>query len=368
MTLTNPGVRTFGQKVKMAFMALLAGLLTIVVVALSIESYRKYQNEGLYPAPGKLYQVRAHMMHLWCQGQGEPTIVLDAGAGMFSSGWRWVMPELSPTTRVCAFDRSGLGWSEPALPPYDGISAAIELNELLQQAEIQRPFIYVGHSLGANLGTIYHHQYPGDLSALVLLEPADPEILLREVGEDRGTPVVRGKPISDCGTRCLIGSLASKLGVIDIALAYIEAVNDPGFQSQALAEFKARTNRTESLEFVLQRGKYITEIMFQALDSDSLQDLPVAIFHAENSGELLGDHESEQEMRNDRHQAVLAYQGTVDLSSRSLGLTQIENANHLTMVMYQEPAQQVAGRILEILEEVREQQLLISEKAQDTYF
>jgi pimeloyl-ACP methyl ester carboxylesterase len=365
MILQNPGGRTFGQKLKIAVMALLVGLLTIVVFALSIESYRKYQNERLYPAPGELYQVREHMMHLWCEGQGEPTIVLDAGAGMFSSGWRWVMPEISAVTRVCAFDRSGLGWSEPTLPPYDGVSAAIELNELLKQADIQKPFIYVGHSLGANLGTIYHHQYPGDLSALVMLEPADPEILLREVGEDRGTPVVRGKSISECGMRCMIGSMASKLGIIDIALAYIEAINDPGFQSQALAEFKARTNRTESLEFVLQRGKYITEIMFQALDNNSLQDLPVAIFHAENSGELLGDHENEQEMRDDRQQAILAYQRTVGLSSRSLGLIQIENANHLTMVMYQEPAQQVASRILEILEEVREQQLLISEEIQD---
>jgi pimeloyl-ACP methyl ester carboxylesterase len=365
MAIQNPGVKTFGQKARTALIALLVGLLIIIVLALTIESYRKYRNQRLYPAPGELYQVGEHKMHLWCEGQGEPTIVLDAGAGMFSSGWRWVMPEISPATRVCAFDRSGLGWSEPAPPPYDGISATIELNELLQQANIQKPFIYVGHSLGANMGTVYHHQYPDDLSALVLLEPADPEILLQEVGEDRGAAVVRGKPIAECGIPCVVGSVASKLGVVDIALAYLEVLNDPGFHPQALAELKARTNRTETLAFVMRRGKYITEIMFQALDSNNLRDLPVAIFHADNSGELLGDHDSEQEMHDDRRKAVLAYQRTVDLSSRSLGLTQIENANHLTMVMYQQPAQQVAGRILEILQEVREQQLVINEEIHD---
>jgi pimeloyl-ACP methyl ester carboxylesterase len=357
MAFSNPGTKSIGQKVKIAFIALLISLISIAVLALITESYRKYRNEQQYPAPGELYQVNGHKMHVWCEGQGEPTVVLDAGASMFSSSWRWVMPEISPSVRICAFDRSGLGWSEPALPPYDGNSAANELDELLTQAGIQRPFIYVGHSLGANLGTIYHHQHPEDLSALILLEPADPAIFLQEMGEDRDAPIVRGAPISECGMLCMMVSAASALGIIDIALEQMEVVNDPLFQQQALAEFKARVNRTESLEYLLQRGKYIFEIMFQAIDSNSFQDLPVAIFHSENSGELLGVYANEAEMLDDRKQTVLSYQETVDSSNRSLGLTQIDNANHLTMVMHQEPAQQVARRILEILQQVREQKL-----------
>jgi pimeloyl-ACP methyl ester carboxylesterase len=363
--MKDTSVRSLGSITKTIFVWLLTSLLILVLFALIVESYRKYQNERLFPAPGRLYQVNEHQMHLWCEGQGEPTVVLDAGAGMFSSGWRWVIPEISLVTRVCAFDRSGLGWSEPALPPYDGISAADELNELLRQANIQKPFIYVGHSLGGNLGMIYHHQYPNDLSALVMLEPANPGILLRELSEDRGTAIVRGAPISECGARCLMGALASSLGVIDIVFALIDVVNDPLFHSQALAEFKARTNRTENLEYLLQRGKYITEIMFQSADSNSFQDLPIAVLHSENAGELLGDSTDEQELLADRKQGVLAYQKMVDQSSQSLGLTEINNANHLTMVMYQQPAEIVAGRILEILQRVREQQLAINEEIQN---
>ena len=355
MTSKNSIARTLGQMTRAILKWSLISLVSVAVLAFLAESYFKGQNAKRYPAPGQLYQVGEHKMHIWCEGSGEPAIVLDAGASMFSSGWRWVMPELSTSTRVCAFDRSGLGWSEVSHPPYDGISAANELNELLKQAGVRSPFIYVGHSLGANLGGIYHQQYPNDLSALIMLEPANPEIFLQEVGEDRGTAVVRGAPISDCGMRCVIVAFVSSLGVIDLALEQIEAVNDPLYHAQALAEFKARINRTQALQFLAQRGKYLTEIMFQSAQSKEYGDLPVAIFHAENSGELLGDHTSPQQMLDDREKGVLAYKSALTLSSQSLGLTKISQANHLTMVAYEEPAKQVSGRVLEILQQLREQ-------------
>ncbi len=355
MTSKTPEARTLWQLTRAILKWSLISLVSVTTFAFLMESYFKGQNVKRYPPPGQLYQVGGHKMHIWCEGSGEPAVVLDSGASMFSSGWRWVMPELASSTRVCAFDRSGVGWSEVSRPPYDGISAAHELNELLQQAGVRSPFIYIGHSLGANLGGIYHQQYPHDLSALIMLEPANPEIFLQEVGEGRGTAVVRGAPISDCGMRCVMVALASSLGVIDIALEQIKAVNDPLYHTQALAEFKARINRTQTLQFLAQRGKYITEIMFQSIDSKEYGDLPVAIFHSENAGELLGDTADPQEMRDDREKGVLAYERALALSSRSLGLTKISQANHMTMVMYEEPAKQVSRRVLEILQQLREQ-------------
>jgi len=354
MASKNPEARTLWQITRAILKWSLISLVSVTTFAFLMESYFKSQNAKNYPPPGQLYLVGEHKMHIWCEGSGEPTIVLDSGAGMFSSGWRWVMPELASSTRVCAFDRSGLGWSEVSHPPYDGISAAHELNELLQQAGVRSPFIYVGHSLGGNLGEIYHLQYPDDLSALIMLEPATPEILLQELGEDRGTPVVRGAPISDCGKICVMVALASSLGVIDIALEQIEAVNDPLYHGQALAEYKARINRTQALQFIARRGKYIPEIMYQAIDSKEYGDLPVAIFHSENAGELLGDTTDPQQMIEDREKGVLAYEDALTLSSQPLGLTEITQANHLTMVMHEEPAKQVSGRVLEILQQLRE--------------
>ena len=68
---------------------------------------------AIYPAPGKMYSVNGHQMHLYCTGEGSPTIVLDAGMGNYSTAWAKVQPELSKTTRVCSYDRAGMGWSTP---------------------------------------------------------------------------------------------------------------------------------------------------------------------------------------------------------------------------------------------------------------
>ena len=160
-------------------------------------------------------------------------------------------------------------------------------------------------------------------------------------------------------------ALFSSLGVIDIALGQIEVINDPLFHAMALAEHKARINRTDALRFPAQRGKYLTEIIFQSGDSRVYGDLPVAIFHADNSGELLGDHANPQEMIDDREKGLLAYENALTFSSQSLGLTKISQANHLTMVMYEAPAKQVSTRILEILQQLREQKNITDQHYND---
>jgi len=355
MTKLTIDPRIVGRKILFFFKWLLISLVILLLAAFAIESYLKYQDRHRFPAPGNLYQVNNHKMHIWCEGEGEPTIILDSGASMFSSGWRWVMPELAQHTQVCAFDRSGLGWSEKAPEPYDGVTAANELHQLLQQAKIKTPFIYVGHSLGANLGRIYYHQYPSDLKALLMLEPADPTIFLQEMSEEKGNTVARGQPIVDCGMRCVMASFMSSIGIVRVAFNQIELVNDPLFHSQSLAEYKARMNRPQSLTFLAQRGRYITEIMFQTADNKSFDDLPVAMIHSENAGELLGDHQNQREMIEDREKGLVAYQKTLNLSSQSLGFTKITNANHLSMVMYQEPAKQVSQRIIQIVQSLNQQ-------------
>src|ERR1035437_9374989 len=68
-----------------------------------------------HPAPGSFYQVNGHKMHLYCIGSGSPTTALEAGGGVSAPvfGWRNFQPDLAKITRVCSYDRAGLGWSEP---------------------------------------------------------------------------------------------------------------------------------------------------------------------------------------------------------------------------------------------------------------
>jgi pimeloyl-ACP methyl ester carboxylesterase len=118
-------------------------------------------------------------MHISCTGQGSPTVVLEAGAGAPSGVWAWVQPEVAQQTRVCAYDRAGLGWSEPGPQPRDAASVAQELHTLLQRAGERGPFVLAGHSLGGQYALMFAEQYPDETAGLVLIDAQHPDTLFR---------------------------------------------------------------------------------------------------------------------------------------------------------------------------------------------
>ncbi|WP_263374017.1 alpha/beta hydrolase [Granulicella aggregans] len=124
--------------------------------------------------PGNLYDVEGYAMHLYCTGQGSPTIVLDSGLGDDFTAWAKVQPVLSTLTRVCSYDRAGFGWSasRPGLRDADHISG--ELHQLVAKAGIQRPFVLMGHSIAGIYMRSYAAHYPGDLAGLVFVDGATP--------------------------------------------------------------------------------------------------------------------------------------------------------------------------------------------------
>ncbi len=324
-------------------------IVLVLILAFITETAFRHSDQSRYPAPGKVIDIGTHELHIWCQGQGSPTIVLDAGAGTFSTSWRYVMETLAEHNQTCAFDRSGFGWSESGAGPYDGLQASRELHALLERADIDKPFVYVGHSLGAMLGQVYYGQYPQDLTGLVMIEPADPEIFIAEISEDRGEPVLRDAEIKACGLRCPMGMTAALLGVFRFAFSQFDIVNDPKFHPLALAEFKARTVRPEAVRMGLYSGRFLTTIAFQTGDVESFGELPIMLVHGSESGSLLGDSETLEDLENDRKNMLEAWTRTMQRSSNNLGFRLITGANHLSLVTYKEYAEQVAVAIREMV-------------------
>src|ERR671936_2115301 len=73
--------------------------------------------------------VDGHAMYYRCEGSGHPTVVLEAGSPDTSAVWQWVEPALARVTRVCAYDRAGLGRSAPA-PRTQHRTARTQVREL----------------------------------------------------------------------------------------------------------------------------------------------------------------------------------------------------------------------------------------------
>ncbi|OZB00524.1 MAG: hypothetical protein B7X67_20750, partial [Rhizobiales bacterium 39-66-18] len=71
-------------------------------------------DQALYGKPGQLVDIdEGRRLNLVCQGSGSPTVIFEAGFGETSVTWRYVQGEIAKLTRACAYDRAGLGFSDP---------------------------------------------------------------------------------------------------------------------------------------------------------------------------------------------------------------------------------------------------------------
>ncbi|MDZ5623653.1 alpha/beta fold hydrolase [Nocardioides sp. HM23] len=160
-------------------------MLTPVFAALVLTSIgATYANVALtrevdYAAPGHLYDVGGHRLHIDCRGHGSPTVVLSNGLGEISASWARITGPVAETTRVCAYDRAGQGWSGNAADPLDGIESAEDLHTLLAEAGERGPYVLVGHSTGGTYALTYAARYPDQVAGMVLLDSSSPEQFTR---------------------------------------------------------------------------------------------------------------------------------------------------------------------------------------------
>ncbi len=149
---------------------LVAVIVLLVAAGASYEAIMAAGDDTRYPAPGQRVDVGGYRLHVHCVGKGNPTVVLDAGLGGFSLDWNLVQPELAATTRVCAYDRAGYGWSDPSPKPRTPSQIADELHTLLVNAGIQGPYVLVGHSAAGKHVRLFANRYPQAVVGMVLID------------------------------------------------------------------------------------------------------------------------------------------------------------------------------------------------------
>jgi pimeloyl-ACP methyl ester carboxylesterase len=149
-------------------MEILAGVILLLTVgAWLYDSYASRQALINFPPPGQFVTVNGARMHYLCQGAGEPTLVLEAGFDGGALDWTPILPALAEHHRVCAFDRLGQDYSDPAPHPRTFSTAADELHMALETLGIKKPVV-IGHSLGGALVQIYAAKY--EVAGIILVE------------------------------------------------------------------------------------------------------------------------------------------------------------------------------------------------------
>ncbi len=125
--------------------------------------------------PGQLVDIGGYKLHISCIGQGSPTVILDSGLGDSYLSWRKVQPQIARFTRVCSYDRAGLGYSDSSPRSRTSKDIAEELHTLLHSAGIPPPYILVGHSMGGYDVRLYASLYLSDVAGMVLVDASHPE-------------------------------------------------------------------------------------------------------------------------------------------------------------------------------------------------
>ena len=145
----------------------------LIVAALSGATYQWLATRkelAATPPPGHLVDIGGYRLHLWCTGDGAPAVILDTGLGGSSADWGFVQPDVARFTRVCSYDRAGMGYSDPGPSPRTARRIASELAELLGRSGIGGPVVLVGASIAGFDVRVFASDHPERAAGLVLVD------------------------------------------------------------------------------------------------------------------------------------------------------------------------------------------------------
>lgn len=137
------------------------------------------RDDRRYPPPGEMHAVHGQLMHIHCRGQGSPTVIVEQGIGGPSIDWNEINDQMAQNTRVCDYDRAGMGYSAPAFKPTLAVDVARNLHALLTAAKINDNLIFVGWSAGGMYAREYYRQFPDRVKGMVLVDSAHEQAVRR---------------------------------------------------------------------------------------------------------------------------------------------------------------------------------------------
>lgn len=193
MHTTTPASTRKKFRVFTFIIRLFCTMLLLVGAAFLYEWFASSQAKKDFPPPGTLVQVGGYQLHIHKQGNGSPTILMEAGSGETSLSWRDIPVELAQHATVVTYDRAGYAWSESAPTERTGANIVKDLHAALEKENIRGPYIMVGHSLGGMYARLFAQTYTNEVQSLVLIDarPEDDERntkVLLEQAQFQGNP------------------------------------------------------------------------------------------------------------------------------------------------------------------------------------
>lgn len=307
----------------------------VVVIALPLSGFvyqtiSRERDERRYPPPGELVDVGGFSLHVQVMGEaGEgPTVILEHGGGSLSAQWGWIQPGIAEFAQVVAYDRPGLGWSDPSPEPLSAADEAALLRRALGEVGISGPYVFVGHSMGALMARSYAALYPDDVAGMVLVDP-------RPVSWDLVYPDGGGEV--DERLFQIIG-IAARLGVV--RLTGIAEDGAAGLPEQQFHEAVARTTTQRHFQQSVNDGKVGESAIEVILEQEDLGEMPLIVLSAEEADSAFDD--AARAGMNASHLEIVALSSQAE--HRVVG-----GAGHITIVTHEASAQTTVTAVRDLL-------------------
>lgn len=243
-------------------------VLGLILAGTIYESVSEAADIRAYPPAGQMVDVGGYRLHINCTGTGSPTVVIDAGWGDWSLLWSPVQEEVSKSTQVCTYDRAGMGYSEAGPLPRNAAQFAQELHTLLERANVAGPFVLVGHSMGGLPVRVFVHEYPAQVSGVVLIESMSPG--------QRTQPLAESKPQTPSQSGGVsVPSLLARIGLVRLLAGPLGFIHDlPPEEKLAYAGFSVTPR---SIQAWADEGTGMPESFAQADAVKTFGDLPLIV-------------------------------------------------------------------------------------------
>ena len=254
-------------------------LVALVLVSASINLILTRQEKSRFAPYGQRVSVDGGSMNVWRNGHTGPTMILLSGLGTAAPAL-----DFAPLIRqlgaynVIVVEGFGYGYSDLSARPRTVQNITSELHDVLSKLGAPKPYILVGHSIAGFYTLSYAHQYPGEVSAVVGIDPTVPAAKDAHAGTS-------GMPIH------AIGAVLRTTGAVRAAIALSPGLAEPegsAYTADERARIRAmtvwnfgnaavadETNRTGSNAGALQGVNYPDRLpVLDLLSSESVATLP----------------------------------------------------------------------------------------------
>ncbi|MBF0688245.1 MAG: alpha/beta hydrolase [Cellulomonas sp.] len=305
----------------------------LVATGVAAEAVAARRDRRAHPPTGEVVDAGGVRLHVESRGRGlpGPTVVLENGMSCPLEIWSWVQERVGAHVPTVAYDRAGIGRSEPGPRPRTAQRSVDELRAALAAAGHAPPYVLVAHSYGGLLVRHFAATHPQEVAGLVLVDVSHPDQLSRSPRQQLGLTAVE-QHLRDAELKASVGLLrrtatAERLNLVglppDRVTSAVAASRARGMWTASIAEFEAWTRSVND------------EVRAGTLR----RDLPLCVLVAERT------HEEDP--------AHLPMQRELAELSDHPDLRLVAGADHFTVLTDREHAQRVADAVLDVVAAVR---------------